>query len=106
MKTTKIAIAATLALSLLPISSAVAGDDAVEEGLKVKFDEMTCGEMLIQTGSSRDFTMIFLHGVINGIQKDFMFDAQKVAAATDEVYSMCVADTDASLLKVFKEARK
>ena len=104
MKTTKIAIAATLALSLLPISSAVAAD-AVEEGLKVKFDDMTCGEMLIQTGSTRDFTMIFMHGVINGMKKDFMFDAQKVAEATDEVYSMCVADTDANLLKVFEKAR-
>ena len=105
MKTTKIAIAATLALSLLPISSAVAAEDA-EDGLKVKFDDMTCGEMLIQTGSSRDFTMIFMHGVINGMEKDFLFDAQKVAAATDEVYSMCVADTDANLLKVFQKARK
>ena len=105
MKTTKIAIAATLALSLLPISSAVAAEDA-EDGLKVKFDDMTCAEMLIQTGSSRDFTMIFMHGVINGMKKDFMFDAQKVAAATDEVYSMCVADTDANLLKVFEKARK
>ena len=105
MKTTKIAIAATLALSLLPISSAVATEDA-EDGLKVKFDDMTCAEMLIQTGASRDFTMIFMHGVINGMEKDFLFDAQKVAAATDEVYSMCVADTDANLLKVFQKARK
>jgi len=104
MKTTKIAIAATLALSLLPISSAVAAD-AAEEGLKVKFDEMTCGEMLIQTGSSRDFTMIFMHGVINGMKKNFVFDAVKVSEATDEVYSMCVADTDANLLKVFEKAR-
>ena len=105
MKTTKIAIAATLALSLLPINSAVASEEA-EEGLKVKFDDMTCGEMLIQTGSSRDFTMIFMHGVINGMEKDFLFVAQKVAEATDEVYSMCVADTGANLLKVFKKARK
>jgi undecaprenyl pyrophosphate phosphatase UppP len=105
MKTTKIALAATMALSFLPISSAVAAD-AVEEGLKVKFDEMTCGEMLVQTGSARDFTMIFMHGVVNGMKKDFMFDAQKVAEATDVVYSMCVADTGANLLEVFKKARK
>ena len=105
MKTTKIAFAVTMALTFLPISSAVAAEDA-EDGLKVKFDDMTCGEMLIQTGSSRDFTMIFMHGVINGMKKDYMFDAQKVAAATDEVYSMCVADTDANLLKVFQKARK
>jgi len=104
MKTTKIAIAATLALSLLPISSAVAAD-AVEEGLKVQFNEMTCGEMLIQTGSSRDFTMIYMHGVINGLQKDFLFDAVKVSEATDKIYEMCVADTDANLLEVFKKAR-
>jgi hypothetical protein len=105
MKTTKIAIAATMVLSFLPISSAVAAD-AVEEGLKVQFNEMTCGEMLIQTGSSRDFTMIFMHGVINGMKKDYLFDAVKVSEATDVVYSMCVADTDANLLKVFEEARK
>jgi hypothetical protein len=105
MNTTKIAIAATLALSLLPISSTVAAD-AVEDGLKVQFNEMTCGEMLIQTGSSRDFTMIYMHGVINGLQKDFLFDAVKVSEATDKIYEMCVADTDANLLKIFEEARK
>lgn len=104
MKTTKIAIVATLALSLLPISSAVSGD-AVEEGLKVQFNEMTCGEMLIQTGSTRDFTMIYMHGVINGLQKDFLFDAVKVSEATDKIYEMCVADTDANLLEIFKKAR-
>ena len=104
MNTTKIAIAATLALSLLPISSAVAAD-AVEDGLKVQFNEMTCGEMLVQTGSSRDFTMIYMHGVINGLQKDFLFEAVKVSEATDKIYEMCVADTDANLLEVFKKAR-
>ena len=107
MKTTKIVFAVTMALSFLPAYSAVAAEkpDAVESGLKVQFNEMTCGEMLIQTGSSRDFTMIFMHGVINGMKKDYLFDAQKVSEATDEVYSMCVADTDANLLKVFKKAR-
>ena len=104
MKTTKIALAATMALSFLPISSAVAAD-AVEDGLKVQFNEMTCGEMLIQTGSARDFTMIYMHGVINGLQKDFMFDAVKVSEATDKIYEMCIADTDANLLEVFKKAR-
>ena len=107
MKTTKIAFAATMALSFLLSNSAVAAEtpDAVEDGLKVQFNEMTCGEMLIQTGSSRDFTMIFMHGVINGMKKDYLFDAQKLSAATDVVYSMCVADTDANLLKVFEKAR-
>lgn len=104
MKTTRIAIAATLALSLLPISSAVAAD-AVEDGLKVQFNEMTCAEMLVQTGSARDFTMIYMHGVINGLQKDFLFDAVKVSEATDKIYEMCVADTNANLLEVFKKAR-
>jgi len=104
MKTTKIALAATMALSFLPISSAVAAD-AVEEGLKVQFNEMTCGEMLVQTGSARDFTMIYMHGVINGLQKDFLFDAVKVSEATDKIYEMCIADTDANLLEVFKKAR-
>ena len=107
MKTTKIVFAVTMALSFLPAFSAVAAGtpDAVESGLKVQFNEMTCGEMLIQTGDARDFTMIFMHGVINGMRKDYLFDAVKVSEATDKVYEMCVADTKANLLEVFEKAR-
>jgi len=107
MKSTKIAFAATMALSLLPISFAAAAEtpDAVESGLTVQFNEMTCAEMLIQSGKERDFTMIFMHGVINGLQKDFLFDAVKLSEATDRIYEMCIADTNANLLEVFKKAR-
>ena len=108
MKTRKIPFAVTVALSLLPAYSAVAAEkpDAVESGLQVQFNEMTCAEMLVQTGDTRDFTMIFMHGVINGLKKDYLFDAVKVSEATDKVYEMCVADTKANLLEVFQEARK
>ena len=108
MKITKIAFAVTMALSFLPAYSAVAAEKsgAVESGLKVQFNEMTCGEMLVQTGDTRDFTMIFMHGVINGLKKDYLFDAVKVSEATDKVYDMCVADTKANLLEVFEKARK
>ena len=107
MKTTKIAFAATMALSFLLSNSAVAAEtpDAVDDGLKVQFNEMTCGEMLVQTGSTRDFTMIFMHGVINGLTKDYLFDAVKVSESTDKIYEMCIADTKANLLEVFKKAR-
>ena len=107
MKTTKIAFAATMALSFLLSNSAVAAEtpDAVEDGLKVQFNEMTCGEMLVQTGSTRDFTMIFMHGVVNGLKKDYLFDAVEVSESTDKIYEMCIADTKANLLEVFKKAR-
>jgi hypothetical protein len=107
MKTTKIALAVTMALSILPISAAVAAETpaAVEDGLKVQFDQYTCADMLVQSGKERDFTMIYMHGVINGLQKDFMFDAVKVSEATDKIYEMCIADTKANLLEVFKKAR-
>jgi hypothetical protein len=108
MKTRKIPFAVTIALSLLPAYSAVAAEtpDAVESGLKVQFNEMTCGEMLVQTGDTREFTMIFMHGFINGLKKDYLFDAVKVSEATDKVYEMCVADTKANLLEVFQKARE
>ena len=108
MKTRKIPFAVTVALSLLPAYSAVAAEkpDAVESGLQVQFNEMTCGEMLVQTGDTREFTMIFIHGFISGMKKDYLFDAAKVSEATDKVYEMCVADTKANLLEVFQEARK
>jgi len=107
MKVKPIALAVTMSLALLPVSALVAEEtpDAVAQGLQVQFNEMTCGEMLRQTGSTRDFTMIFMHGVINGLHKDYLFDAGKVSEATDKIYDMCVADTKANLLEVFQKAR-
>lgn len=107
MKAKKILLAVTIALALVPVYATVAEEtpEAVEPGLQVQFNEMTCGEMLRQTGDTRDFTMIFMHGVINGLQKDYLFDARKVSEATDRIYDMCIADTSANLLKVFEKAR-
>jgi len=108
MKAKKIVFTVTMALALVPFYVTVAQETApaVEEGLQLQFNEMTCGEMLRQTGDTRDFTMIFMHGVINGLHKDFLFDARKVSEATDVIYDMCVADTKANLLEVFEKARK
>ena len=64
---------------------------------------MTCGEMLVQTGDSRDFTMIFMHGVIDGSNKDYLFDAVRVSEATEIIYEMCVAETNANLLDVSRK---
>ena len=107
MKAKTIALAVTLALGLLPVSAIVAEEtpEAVATGLQVQFNEMTCGEMLRQTGDTREFTMIFLHGFVNGMHKDYLFDAVKVSEATDKIYDMCVADTKANLLEVFEKAR-
>jgi len=107
MKSKNIVLAVSMALALLPFCSTVAEEtsEAAEPGLQVKFNEMTCGEMLRQTGDTRDFTMIFMHGVINGLHKDYLFDAGKVSEATDKIYDMCVADTKANLLEVFEKAR-
>lgn len=107
MKAKKLVLAVTMALALLPVCAAVAEEttEAVDEGLQVQFNEMTCGEMLRQTGSTRDFTMIFMHGVINGLRKDYLFDAIKVSEATDKIYDMCIADTKANLMEVFEKAR-
>jgi len=107
MKVKQIALAVTMALAMLPVCMTIAEEtpEAVEQGLQVQFNEMTCGEMLRQTGDTREFTMIFMHGVINGLHKDYLFDAIKVSEATDKIYDMCVADTKANLLEVFEKAR-
>jgi len=47
-----------------------------------------------------------MHGVINGLEKDFLFDAAKVSEATDKIYEMCVEDINANLLEVYQKARK
>ena len=107
MKAKPIALAVTMSLALLPVSALVAEEtpDAVAQGLQVQFNEMTCGDMLRQSGDARDFTMIYMHGVINGLHKDYLFDAAKVSEATDKIYDMCIADVKANLLEVFEKAR-
>ena len=50
--------------------------------------------------------MIFMHGVTNGLTKVYLVGAVKVSESADKIYEMCVADTHANLLEVFKKARK
>ena len=107
MNIKKIAIAAILALSFVPICAAVAGEKAKDEvpGVQYQIDEWTCGDMLRETGDSRDFTMIYMHGFISGKKSEMVMDTLELTQATDRLLDICIADPSANLLKSFEKAR-
>ena len=107
MKTTKIALAVTMALCLLPFNSAVAGEEAVDKvpGVQHMVDQETCRDLLQMSGESRDFTMIYMHGFMSGKKNELLFDAPKLTAATDVVVDHCINNPDDKLLTAFEKAR-
>ena len=106
MRTKKIILAVTVALSFLPIGSAVAAEkEAVDTGVTYKIDEMTCRELLQMSGDSRDFTVIFMHGFVSGKKSELVFDAVPMTEATDKAIGICIDNPDGKLLSAFEKAR-
>ena len=79
---------------------------AQETEVKIKIDELTCREMLKMGAQEREFTMVFMHGLISGAQNEMVFDAPVLTAASDAVLNACIDNPDATLLGTFKDARQ
>ena len=106
MSAKKIVLAVTMALSFLPIGSAVAADkEAVDTGVTYKIDEMTCRQLLKMSGDSRDFTVIFMQGFVSGKKSELVFDAVPLTEATDKAIDICIDNPNGSLLSAFEKAR-
>ena len=107
MSTTRIVLAVTMALSFLPIGSAVAAEEAAAKKMDAtyKIDEMTCREMLKMGGDARDFTLIFMHGFMSGKKSELLFDPVPLTEATDKVIDGCIDNPNHKLLQVFEKAR-
>ena len=107
MNIKRIVLIATMTLSLLPLCAALAAEKAKDEvpGVQYQIEEWTCADMLRETGDSRDFTMIYMHGFISGKKSDMVMDTLELTEATDRLLDICIADTSANLLKSFEKAR-
>jgi hypothetical protein len=108
MRTKKTVLAVTMALSFLPIGSAVTAEkEAADTDANVtyKIDEMTCRQLLRMSGDSRDFTVVFLHGFVSGKKSELVFDAVSLTGATDKAIDTCIDNPDGKLLSAFEKAR-
>jgi hypothetical protein len=107
MNIKRTALAITLSLSFLPMCPVVAAEKAADDepGVQYQVDQWTCGDMLRETGDSRDFTMIYLHGFISGLKSEMVMDTVELTAATDRILDICIADPKSNLLKAFEKAR-
>ncbi len=109
MNTRKIMLAVTMALCALPVGSALWAEETEEmEPLykDYKIDEVTCREMLMMGGTSRDFTMAFMHGFMSGKKSELLFRVEPLTEATDKVLETCIDHPDETLLSAFEKARK
>jgi len=109
MNTRKIRLAVTMALFALPIGSVLwAEENEAPEPLYTdyKIDEVTCRDMLMMGGTSRDFTMAFMHGFMSGKKSELLFQVEPLTEATDMVLKTCIDHPDETLLAAFEKARK
>ncbi len=107
MRTKQIVLAATMALSLLPVGAVVAAEkEAADTGVTYTIDEVTCRQLLRMSGDSRDFTVVFLHGFVSGKKSELVFDAVPLTEATDKAIDICIDNPDGKLLSAFEKARQ
>ena len=57
----------------------------------VQLDRFTCGELLAQTGETRDRTLIYINGYINGLRGQKVWDEKAEGERIDQVVRECRA---------------
>jgi hypothetical protein len=92
----------TLVFGLIAVGGSAS---AADRSATIMIDKVTCREMLKMGGDERDFTIIYMHGFINGTQNTMEFDGPKLTEATDMVLDACISNPDATILSVFDKVR-
>jgi len=69
----------------------------------VDIQTIDCRAMLKMEHSEQDFTLVYLHGFINGTKNEMVFDGPALRAATEKIFDHCIDNPEDNLLKVFQE---
>mgnify|MGYP003574355284 FL=1 len=95
---------AAVGAMLCALTTMATAQDADNDGIWQVAD-FTCRDMLIRSGSERDFVMIYMHGFMSGKMGEMTFDAPALTAATDAVLGACIDNPDQPLMTAFEAAR-
>jgi hypothetical protein len=71
----------------------------------IDIQSISCRDMLKMEHSEQDFTLVYLHGFINGTKNEMTFDGPALKAATEKIFDHCIDNPSDNLLKVFQENR-
>lgn len=74
---------------------------SVEMAVTTDLETLTCRELFKMDNDGRDFTIVFFHGVLSGKNDEMLFDADRLAEATDDIVDHCIDNPDAALLATF-----
>jgi hypothetical protein len=108
MSIKKMTLAATMAMCFLPIGPGILAEEGEAPPMYADYqvDQVTCREMLMMGGASRDFTMAFMHGFMSGKKSELLFQVTPLTEATAKVMETCIDNPDDMLLAVFKKVHK
>lgn len=95
----------TTALAGLSWLCLTAASHAQDTDPVVDIQTISCRDMLKMEHSEQDFTLVYLHGFINGASKEMIFDGPALRAATEKIFDRCIDNPSDNLLKVFQENR-
>ena len=96
----------SMAMGSIPEPVQAEATTAAEKLTLENLETLACRELLKMDNDGRDFTIIFYHGLISGAANEWMFDADKLAGATDEIISRCIDSPDEALLDTYRAIRQ
>ena len=87
---------------LSPITHVMAQSDNVASNPDLA--TVPCREVMIQSGSSRDITVAFLHGFILGKSGNTVIQSELLTNSTETFYQACLSQPDANAITVLEES--
>lgn len=91
-----------VAAGLAAFAPAAFADDKVV----VEIDNIKCRDLLHMGGTEREYTLVYVHGFLNGILGKRKVEAEAMAALTDEVVDACIADPEGTVYAALEKAAK
>jgi len=67
---------------------------------------VTCKELLLSSGESRDQIVLALHAYLLGEQKQTQYNIEKLSAATDALLESCIAKPGAGALAQLRKVQQ
>ncbi|WP_121063477.1 HdeA/HdeB family chaperone [Chachezhania antarctica] len=77
-----------------------------QDTVTVDIDDITCRDLLHMGGTEREYTMVYAHGFLNGLNGKRKAEAAAMAALTDEVVDACIADPEGTVFGALEKAAK
>ena len=105
MRIVKFGMMLTLLGIMVGGGAAMAEESASVATGEFNLKSLTCRDALKMPRTESRDTVLFFHGFVSGKKNEMIFNADKLAEATDRIVDGCIDNPDTSLLEMFEKNR-